>query len=143
METRSHPTGGPDLLADVAEFTDQYCQQTNKPRSEQINGEYIAQMVADELEELRMARDEAEQVDALLDICYYCLQHLSMAQVNTGPLWKLVHEANMRKFGPGGYRRESDGKWCKPEGFVPPDEEIRAELTRQRRETQETQVVHP
>jgi len=124
-----------DLLADVAEFTEQYCLKTGRSFSHRINREYIAQMITDELEELRVARDEAEEIDALLDICYYCLQHLSMVNLNTGRFWRLIHAANMQKFGPGGYRRESDGKWCKPPGFVPPDDEIRAELARQRNQT--------
>lgn len=32
-----------------------------------------------------------------------------------------VDKNNLAKFGPGGYRRESDGKWMKPPGHQPPD----------------------
>lgn len=38
--------------------------------------------------------------------------------------WRMIHGANMRKFGPGG-RLDSSGKWLKPVDFVPPDQAMR------------------
>ena len=44
------------------------------------------------------------------------------------PILEEVDAANLRKFGPGGYRRE-DGKWIKPADWTPPD--IMARLAEQ------------
>jgi len=85
----------------------------------------------DELKELDEAKDEAEQVDALLDAVYYIFDHLAKTGLNIRFIWELIHKANMTKFGPGGHKRE-DGKWCKPKDFVAPDEAIRQEIARQR-----------
>lgn len=62
------------------------------------------------------------------------IQKLTIYWVEIGidlmPIWKLIHQANLTKFGPGGYMRE-DGKWMKPAGFIPPDADIEKELARQ------------
>ena len=45
---------------------------------------------------------------------------LSALGIQDEPVQEAVDRANLRKFGPGGYRRE-DGKWMKPADFVPAD----------------------
>lgn len=35
-------------------------------------------------------------------------------------LLRMIDESNLKKFGPGGHRRE-DGKWVKPSDWTPPD----------------------
>ena len=67
-----------------------------------------------------------------ISLVYYILNHLATTGLDIRPVWKLIHDANMTKFGPGGYKRE-DGKWCKPPNFVPPDDEIRKVIENQRR----------
>ena len=61
------------------------------------------------------------------------------------PIWSRIHRANMEKFGPGGYKRERDGKWMKPPNFHHPDDDIRREIANQREaqrlEKERTQYV--
>jgi predicted HAD superfamily Cof-like phosphohydrolase len=122
---------GPDVFADCEAFTRLYQEKTGAATGPKlIDVNFITKMVQDELEELAEAKDEAEQVDALLDACYYILQHLATTGLNPRPIWKLIHDANLTKFEKG-YRRE-DGKFMKPPDFVPPDDEIRLEIAKQR-----------
>lgn len=121
-----------DVFADTAEFTRRYNQKTGKKSNGKINREFITKMVMDELEELKNAKDEAEEVDALLDAMYYIAQHLATTGLDVRPIWKLIHQANMTKFGDGGYVDAQTGKWMKPPNFVPPDEAIRQEILKQR-----------
>jgi predicted HAD superfamily Cof-like phosphohydrolase len=126
----SNPT---DFFGDCQEFANLYLEKTQQKATGKINREFIIKMVMDELDELKEAKDETEEVDALLDATYYIFDHLAKTGLDIRPVWKLIHEANMTKFGPGGHRRE-DGKWCKPPNFTPPDDKIREEITRQRQE---------
>lgn len=123
-----------DVFGDAQDFTEAYNKATGKEAERRlvrsINREFITKMVQDELKELAYAKDIVEEVDALIDIMYYCAQHLSSRNIDGRPIWKLVHSANMTKFGPTGYLGD-DGKWNKPEDFVPPDEDIRKEIERQ------------
>lgn len=121
-----------DLIGDCEEFTRLYVQKTKKVFSGKIDRAFIRQMVIDELDELMEAKDETEEVDALLDAVYYILQHLATTDLDVRPIWNMIHKANMTKFGEGG-RMAENGKWLKPPNFVPPDEEIRKEIENQRR----------
>lgn len=61
-----------------------------------------------------------EIVDGCCDIAVVTTGTLSACGVKDwGPQYE-VNSANLRKFGPGSYRRE-DGKWIKPPDFKPPD----------------------
>jgi len=135
----------PDLFGDVAEFTKLRNTKLGKEEASggaPIDRKFITQMIMDELDELKEAKDEAEEVDALLDAVYYALQHLSTTGLDCRPIWQLIHKANMTKFGSGGHLR-NDGKWMKPPDFVAPDEAIRAEIVRQRAVAPVLPVVFP
>jgi predicted HAD superfamily Cof-like phosphohydrolase len=119
-----------DFYADCQAFTALYLSKTGKTASGVIDTPFITKMVQDELQELAEAKDEAEQVDALLDATYYILQHLATTGLDIRPIWSAIHNANMSKF-ERGHMRE-DGKWMKPSDFVPPDEEIRRIINDQR-----------
>lgn len=125
-------TDHPDIFTDAATFTAEYNLKTGKKSGGKINREFITKMVMDELEELKNAQDETEEVDALLDAMYYIAQHLATTGLDCRPIWKLIHHANMSKFGAGGYVDPKTGKWMKPLSFVAPDEAIRQEIQRQR-----------
>jgi hypothetical protein len=113
------------------EFSQRYNEKTGSHFKGKVDREFIIRMVYDELEELKEAKDEAEEVDALLDATYYILNHLAGTGLDIRPIWTMIHKANMTKFGPGGYKNEI-GKWCKPKDFVPPDDQIRQEIKNQR-----------
>ena len=122
----------PDMFGDCKEFGELYNKRTGKHFQGRIDRKFIRQMVLDELDELDEAKDEAEEVDALLDATYYILHHLSGTGLDIRPIWNRIHTANMTKFGPGGYMNEI-GKWVKPStGFIVPDDDIREEIKRQR-----------
>jgi predicted HAD superfamily Cof-like phosphohydrolase len=122
----------PDMFGDCQEFATLYNQKTGGHFKNKIDVDFIIRMVEDEIQELREAKDEAQQVDALLDAVYYILNHIATVQLDARPIWSLIHQANMRKFGSGGYKRESDGKWMKPPDFKHPDDDIREEIQKQR-----------
>ena len=77
------------MFDDCKEFTKLYNEKTNNSSSGKINREFITKMVMDELEELKEAKDEAEEIDALLDATYYILQHLSTTGLDINPIWKV------------------------------------------------------
>lgn len=122
-----------DFFEDCKTFAKTVQEKTgNKPFTGKIDRQFIKRMVMDELNELDDAKDETEEVDALLDAVYYIFDHLAKTGLDIRPIWKLIHQANMRKFGPGGFME--NGKWHKPSSFVPPDEDIRKEIEKQRKQ---------
>lgn len=129
--TKMDNTTPPDMFGDCLEFTKLYNEKTGGHFKGRIDRKFIIEMVNDELSELAVANDEAEEVDALLDAVYYILNHIASAGIDARPVWNLIHKANMTKFGPGGYKNEI-GKWCKPPDFKHPDDDIREEIARQR-----------
>ena len=130
-DTKSSSPQPVDFFGDCQAFAAIYCEKTGKKFTGKVRKDYITNMIMDELKELEEAKDEAEEVDALLDIVYYALDHLAKTNLDIRPIWRLIHNANMTKFGPGGYVNEQ-GKWCKPPNFIPPDDDIRREIAKQR-----------
>jgi predicted HAD superfamily Cof-like phosphohydrolase len=59
-------------------------------------------------------------VDGCADVRVVTTGTLSACGVADEPVQEEVDESNLRKFGPGSYKRE-DGKWMKPPDFRPPD----------------------
>ena len=68
----------------------------------------------------RRPMDMIEVADGCADISVVTIGTLSACGIADKSLLKEVDESNLRKFGPGSYKRE-DGKWCKPLGWVAPD----------------------
>lgn len=64
--------------------------------------------------------DIVKTADALADLLYVVYGACVSWGIMIDPVFGAVHEANMRKFGPGSYQRE-DGKWMKPPDWQPPD----------------------
>jgi predicted HAD superfamily Cof-like phosphohydrolase len=58
--------------------------------------------------------------DGCADISVVTIGTLIAFGIDEEPLLEEVDAANLRKFGPGGYRRD-DGKWMKPPGWTGPD----------------------
>jgi len=64
-----------------------------------------------------------EIADGCADVKVVITGTLSALGISDVALQEEVDQNNLKKFGPGGYRRESDGKWIKPPGHLPPDVE--------------------
>lgn len=72
-----------------------------------------------------------EIVDGGGDMLVTVTGMLSACGINDHSVLMSIDENNLKKFGPGGYRRV-DGKWMKPSDHVPPDIEGIIEKQRQR-----------
>lgn len=83
----------------------------------------------DEFLEAVRAGDLLEAVDAICDILYVTFGAADAFGVDIEPLFEIVHASNMRKV--NGPTDLATGKRLKPPGWVPPTEELRAELVRQ------------
>jgi len=64
--------------------------------------------------------DIVEIADGCADIKVVTTGTLSACGIQDEPIQDEVDRANLRKFAPGGHRRE-DGKWIKPPNWQPPD----------------------
>lgn len=64
--------------------------------------------------------DMVEIIDGCADVIVVTTGTLSACGVADHSIQAEVDAANLRKFGPGSYKRE-DGKWMKPPDFRPPD----------------------
>lgn len=65
--------------------------------------------------------DIVKVVDGCGDLSVVTIGTLSALGVSDKPVLEAVDENNLSKFGPGSYRRESDGKWMKPPDHKAPD----------------------
>ena len=121
----------------VKEFSDA-CANGNNPKTPQLMDatvvEFIAEMVNDELDELREATDVAEQADALVDAIYYICDTAVRHGMNLDRVFDIVHRANMQKVVDGRVIRRDDGKILKPEGWQDPGPLLLEELARQQRD---------
>ena len=80
-----------------------------------------------ETDELQQV-DLVEVADALTDINYVTKGAGIAFGIDLEPIFTLVQNTNMAKFGPGGYRAEN-GKWMKPPDWMKPN--IAEEINRQ------------
>ena len=65
-------------------------------------------------------------VDGCADVSVVTMGTLVAFGIDDEPVLEEVDSANLRKFGPGGHRRE-DGKWMKPTDWTPPNIEAAIE----------------
>jgi predicted HAD superfamily Cof-like phosphohydrolase len=118
----------------VKEFSDA-CNDGDNPSTPRLMDtaavEFIAEMVNDELEELREATDTAEQADALVDAIYYICDTAVRHGMNLDRIFDIVHGANMQKVVDGRVIRRDDGKILKPVGWEDPAPKLVAEMGRQ------------
>ena len=118
----------------VKEFSDA-CNNGTNPKTPQLMDtsaiEFIAEMVNDELEELREATDVAEQADALVDAIYYICDTAVRHGMNLDRIFDIVHGANMQKVVDGRVIRRDDGKILKPAGWQDPGPLLLDEMARQ------------
>ena len=121
----------------VKEFSDA-CNDGRLPTTPKLMSveavEFIAEMVNDELKELREATDVVEQADALVDAIYYICDTAVRHGMNLDRVFEIVHGANMGKVVDGRVIRRADGKILKPQGWRDPGPLLITELERQQRE---------
>ena len=121
----------------VKQFSDD-CNNGRNPSTPQLMDraavEFVAEMVNDELEELREANDVAEQADALVDAIYYICDTAVRHGMNLDRIFDIVHGANMQKVVEGRVIRRDDGKILKPEGWRDPGPLLVEEMARQGRD---------
>lgn len=92
----------------------------------------LADRIYSEVLELYEATTLRQVVDALIDIIYVTLDACVQIGFKPSPFYRIVSRANLRKVWPDGWMRTNErGKVIKPEGWIPPDAEIDAELARQ------------
>lgn len=86
----------------------------------------------EEVEEFLEAEDVVDQADAMIDLIYFALGTLVEMGVKPEPLFRIVHEANMKKLWPDGKPHyNEDGKTVKPPGWTDPYPALQAEIERQ------------
>ena len=94
--------------------------------------DFIVQMVADEMQELKDAQDIYDQVDALVDAIYYIVNFSCRNAVDLDPIFNIVHKANMSKIVDGKVIKRKDGKILKPKNWQDPKPKIKKELDKQK-----------
>jgi predicted HAD superfamily Cof-like phosphohydrolase len=88
--------------------------------------------IVEEVNELRDAKTIVDQADAYIDMIYFAVGGLVELGLDPGPLWDIVHNANMAKLGADGKPLyHPDGKVRKPEGWVAPEPLLHLEVQRQ------------
>lgn len=82
-----------------------------------------------ELEEFQNASNLYDQADALTDLLYYLLGAFVEMGIRPDPIFSIVHDANMSKLNTNSSPvKDEDGKVQKPEGWLHPDDAIRAAI---------------
>lgn len=83
------------------------------------------EFLTEEVLELKESTILVEQVDAYLDIIYYCLGGLVKIGLEPTEAFNMVHKANMNKFWPDGKPHfNKDGKVIKPPTWTAPTAEM-------------------
>jgi predicted HAD superfamily Cof-like phosphohydrolase len=131
FETAEEIRAENDMFHHACEFVALYELKTGNTSEPKFNVPHIMKMVEDEMNELKEAKDEAEQLDAILDAVYYLLTEAAKSRLDIRPMWKMIHMANMTKFEKG-HKDPNGPKWIKPKDFCPPDDSIREEIKHQR-----------
>lgn len=88
--------------------------------------DFIIKMVKSELGEMKRSKTFHDQIDAVVDAIYYLISLSAKNGINLEPFFRAVHRANMRKLVDGLTKfDQKTGKNLKPEGWVPPEEELK------------------
>jgi predicted HAD superfamily Cof-like phosphohydrolase len=107
-------------------------------KPELLNAKRVEQRynwMVEELEEFRKAGSIHDQADAMVDLIYFALGTLVEMGVRPGPLFDIVHSANMKKLWPDGkVHYAPDGKVIKHPSWSPPEPQLMEEIDRQLRE---------
>jgi len=80
-------------------------------------------LIKEEVKELDEARDQLEELDALIDILVVTIGAIHSMGADGEGAWQEVMRTNFAKINPdtGKVNKREDGKVLKPEGWAPPD----------------------
>lgn len=97
------------------------CDQTVS----EVNGRQFAlykKLIEEEVQELRDATNQLEELDALTDILVVTIGAIHSMGANGEGAWNEVMRTNFAKINPdtGKVNKRADGKVLKPEGWTPP-----------------------
>ncbi|MBN1332459.1 MAG: hypothetical protein JW971_01735 [Synergistales bacterium] len=85
-----------------------------------------AAWMREEVDEFLEAGDIYAQADAMIDLIYFALGTMVEMGIPPEELFDAVQHANMQKLWPDGKAHfREDGKIIKPEGWEPPEKELR------------------
>jgi predicted HAD superfamily Cof-like phosphohydrolase len=112
-----------DIFSDQRKFMRACGQTTDTYNEDQF--QMYCDLIQEESQELitaRVASDEVEQLDALIDIMVVTAGALHSLGVDAEGAWKEVMRSNFAKIDPrtGRVTRRDDGKVLKPENWEPP-----------------------
>lgn len=85
--------------------------------------EMYCNLIREEFEELQVANDDVEALDALIDILVVTIGAIHSMGADAEGAWQEVMRTNFAKIDPvtGKVRKREDGKVLKPEGWQPPN----------------------
>jgi len=93
---------------------------------DQKRAEARASWMREEIQEFLDSRNIYDQADAMIDLIYFALGTLVEMGIPPEELFDAVQEANMNKLWSDGKPRfREDGKIIKPEGWRPPEPELK------------------
>lgn len=109
-----------DVFSDQKKFM-QACGQTVGTRNQEQFDLYC-NLIHEEVDELTVAQDDVERLDALIDIMVVTVGALHSLGVDTNGAWKEVMRSNFDKVDPrtGRVNKREDGKVLKPANWEPP-----------------------
>ena len=98
------------------------CDQTVCEINSQQFGLYKT-LIEEEVQELREAKSQIDQLDALIDILVVTIGAIHSMGADADGAWNEVMRTNFAKIDPdtGKVRKREDGKVLKPDGWKPPD----------------------
>lgn len=95
-------------------------------RLDKARAEARASWMREEVREFLDADNVYDQADAMIDLIYFALGTLVEMGVPPQELFDVVQKANMKKLWPDGKPRfREDGKIIKPEGWEPPEPQLK------------------
>lgn len=93
--------------------------------------QFLCDMVSEELQELKDAKDIGEQADALVDAIYFVFDTAAKKGINLDPIFSIVHENNLTKVSHKKVTRSQKGKILKPDHWKDPGVLIKKEIEKQ------------
>lgn len=129
IEKLKNASNHPNVFADVLAFTEiDMAHKVPLAPKKKFPAATVKQLkgyIDKEFEELQDCRDAHSVADWFVDHVYYIINTATRAGYRLSEVWRLVQEANMRKFPNGVATHDKNGKVLKPKGWVSNDDKIK------------------